>query len=175
MIAVADKAKLKAYSPYSNFRVGAALLSRDGVVYAGTNVENSSYGLTVCAERTAVFRAVSEGATSFRAIVVTTDVTEGPVYPCGKSFLVFVLFAWPSRPIIRPLIHLRFFLSFFFFFFVLGRRLSTGHVGIWKYGCVLCTTGWQTHSHYFNRFIASRLFFSGRCQRSTITSLCKTL
>ncbi|PXF46137.1 Cytidine deaminase [Gracilariopsis chorda] len=83
LVAEADKAKLKAYAPYSKFRVGAALLSSDGMIYPGANVENSSYGLTVCAERCAVFHAASCGARSFRAIVITTDISESTVYPCG--------------------------------------------------------------------------------------------
>ncbi|CAN8074833.1 unnamed protein product [Agarophyton chilense] len=76
LVAEADKAKLKAYAPYSKFRVGAALLASDGTIYSGANVENSSYGLTVCAERSAVFHGASCGARSFRAIVVTTDIAE---------------------------------------------------------------------------------------------------
>lgn len=83
LVEEADKAKMKAYAPYSNFRVGAALLANNGAVYSGCNVENSSYGLTVCAERTAVFNAVSEGARGFKAVVVTTDITDSFVYPCG--------------------------------------------------------------------------------------------
>lgn len=71
------------YAPYSKFRVGAALLCSDGKIFSGANVENSSYGLTVCAERCAIFHAVSCGARAFKAVVVTTDITESTVYPCG--------------------------------------------------------------------------------------------
>uniref|UniRef100_A0A7S0G0F3 Cytidine deaminase n=1 Tax=Rhodosorus marinus TaxID=101924 RepID=A0A7S0G0F3_9RHOD len=83
LMAVADKAKLKAYSPYSNYRVGAALLASSGKPYGGCNVENSSYGLTICAERTALFKAASNGERNFKAIVVTSDHSEEFIYPCG--------------------------------------------------------------------------------------------
>jgi cytidine deaminase len=72
------------YAPYSHFRVGAAILSNDGkTIFSGCNVENSSYGLTVCAERVAVFSAAAAGHLSFLAIVVTSDVTDSFTYPCG--------------------------------------------------------------------------------------------
>lgn len=70
LIEVADRTKLRAYADYSKFRVGAALLAADGTITSGCNVENSSYGLTMCAERVAVFSAVAAGVTSFRAVVV---------------------------------------------------------------------------------------------------------
>lgn len=70
LIEVADRTKLRSYSDYSKFRVGAALLAADGTIISGCNVENSSYGLTMCAERVAVFSAVAAGVTSFRAVVV---------------------------------------------------------------------------------------------------------
>ena len=72
-----------AYAPYSRFRVGAALLSDDGTVFLGCNVENRSYGLSICAERTAVTKAVSEGHRSFRALAIATPDSEVPVGPCG--------------------------------------------------------------------------------------------
>ncbi|MFQ5813106.1 MAG: cytidine deaminase [Anaerolineae bacterium] len=80
LIAKAMEARGKAYAPYSDFAVGAALLARSGRVYTGCNVENASYGLSICAERTAVFKAVSEGERDFEAIAV---VTEKGVTPCG--------------------------------------------------------------------------------------------
>ncbi len=82
LILIANKVKLKAYAPYSKFRVGAALLTEDGDIYTGVNVENSSFGLTNCAERTAVFKAVSEGETKFKTIVITSDA-EDFISPCG--------------------------------------------------------------------------------------------
>ncbi|EGG13283.1 cytidine deaminase [Cavenderia fasciculata] len=83
LIDAACDAKTKAYCPYSNFRVGAALLGEDGKIYTGCNVENGSYGLTICAERTAYTKAVSEGCKKFKTLVVTTDVTDRFITPCG--------------------------------------------------------------------------------------------
>jgi cytidine deaminase len=85
----ATKAKQFSYSPYSKFRVGAALLAEDGKIYTGCNVENASYGGTICAERTAFLKAVSEGSTKFLAIAVVTD-KEACVSPCGlcRQFMV---------------------------------------------------------------------------------------
>jgi cytidine deaminase len=78
----AQKAKLNAYSPFSKFRVGAALLTEDGTIFSGCNIENSSYGLTICAERVAIFNAISSGASKFTAIaVVSDDLSFTP--PCG--------------------------------------------------------------------------------------------
>jgi cytidine deaminase len=78
----ARAAQRKSFSPYSRFRVGAALLTADGKVFTGCNIESSSYGLTVCAERTAIFKAVSEGKKRFRAIAVVSD-DDGFTPPCG--------------------------------------------------------------------------------------------
>jgi cytidine deaminase len=88
LLALAEEAKEKSYSPYSGFRVGAALLTRDGKVFTGANVESATYGATVCAERTAVVKAVSEGYRHFEAIAVASDAKEGS-YPCGicRQFL----------------------------------------------------------------------------------------
>ncbi|MCF8266331.1 MAG: cytidine deaminase, partial [Melioribacteraceae bacterium] len=69
----AEEAKNLSYSPYSKFRVGAALLDEKGNIHLGTNIENSSYSLTLCAERTAVFEAYLKGARKFRAIAITSD------------------------------------------------------------------------------------------------------
>lgn len=76
------KAREFAYVPYSKFQVGAALIAKDGKVFHGCNIENASYGMTNCAERTALFNAYSEGVTQFDTLVVVAD-TEGPVSPCG--------------------------------------------------------------------------------------------
>ncbi len=77
----ADKAKANAYAPYSDFQVGAALLAGSGKVYTGVNVENSSFGGTICAERTAFLKAISEGERTFKAIAVASG--EGEALPCG--------------------------------------------------------------------------------------------
>ncbi|MBS1791110.1 MAG: cytidine deaminase [Acidobacteria bacterium] len=79
---MASQARQFSYSPYSKFRVGAAVESADGRVFTGCNVENSSYGLTMCAERVALGKAISEGAREFTRIAVIADA-EAPVPPCG--------------------------------------------------------------------------------------------
>ena len=82
LVAAARAARDHAIATYSHFKVGAALLSRTGKIYAGCNVENASYGLTMCAERVALFKALSEGEREFAAIVVVAD-TAAPTPPCG--------------------------------------------------------------------------------------------
>jgi cytidine deaminase len=82
LVTAAKKAKQKAYAPYSNFRVGAAIRTKHGRVYTGCNIENSSYGLTICAERTAIFKAISEGERDFTAIAVASDDRDF-CPPCG--------------------------------------------------------------------------------------------
>ncbi|GAA0341159.1 cytidine deaminase [Bacillus carboniphilus] len=82
LITEAKKAMEKAYVPYSKFQVGAALLSDDGTVFHGCNIENAAYSMTNCAERTALFKAYSEGVTHFKTLVVVAD-TKRPVPPCG--------------------------------------------------------------------------------------------
>lgn len=82
LIKLAQKAAKNAYAPYSNFKVGAALLCKSGNVYTGCNVENSSYGASNCAERTAVFKAVSEGERDFVKIAIVSE-KDGLTFPCG--------------------------------------------------------------------------------------------
>ena len=82
LIEKAKEVSRKAYAPYSNYKVGVALLTKSGKVYTGCNIENSSYGLTNCAERTAVFKAVSEGEMEFEEMVIYADSTNLPT-PCG--------------------------------------------------------------------------------------------
>lgn len=87
----AIEARKKAYTPYSHFQVGAAVLTKDNHVYQGCNIENASYGLANCAERTAIFKAVSEGNKEIDTIVVVAD-TDGPVSPCGACRQVMAEF-----------------------------------------------------------------------------------
>ncbi len=96
-----DQAKLareKAYVPYSKFQVGAALLTADGKVYNGANIENAAYSLTCCAERTALFKAYTEGDTKFSAIAVVAD-TKRPVPPCGACRQVISELCPPEMPV----------------------------------------------------------------------------
>lgn len=88
-------AKEFAYVPYSNFRVGAALLTKDGQIYRGCNIENAAYTPTNCAERTAFFKAVSEGHHEFSAIAITGDADDY-LYPCGVCRQVMAEFCNPD-------------------------------------------------------------------------------
>ncbi len=88
-------AKEHAYVPYSHFRVGAALLTAGGVIYRGCNIENAAYSPTNCAERTAIFKAVSEGERSFTAIAIAGD-THDYLYPCGVCRQVLMEFCDPK-------------------------------------------------------------------------------
>jgi MAF protein/homotetrameric cytidine deaminase len=96
--AASEAAKL-AYAPYSGYRVGAALLAADGRVFTGCNVENASYGLTNCAERTALFKAVSEGVRNFKAIAIAGGI-DSPAYPCGACRQALAEFCGPETPVI---------------------------------------------------------------------------
>lgn len=98
LIVESKKARDKAYVPYSEFPVGAALVAEDGTVYHGCNIENSAYSMTNCAERTAFFKAVSEGVHTFKALAVVAD-TEGPVSPCGACRQVIAEFCKGSMPV----------------------------------------------------------------------------
>ena len=90
LLANATDSRERAYAPYSKFKVGAALLGKSGRVYTGCNVENAAYGPSICAERTAIFKAVSDGEREFETIAV---VTENGVPPCGTCRQVMMEFA----------------------------------------------------------------------------------
>ena len=96
LIQNAIDAKEYAYTPYSNFRVGAALLTKSGKIYRGCNIENAAYTPTNCAERTAFFKAISEGEKEFAAIVVNGDADDY-LYPCGVCRQVMVEFCDPDE------------------------------------------------------------------------------
>ncbi|GGY50011.1 cytidine deaminase [Pseudoduganella albidiflava] len=101
LIEEAKAARLKAYTPYSNFKVGAALLARDGKVFHGCNVENASYGLCNCAERTAFFSALAHGYQpgDFDRLVVVGE-TEGPIAPCGACRQVILELGGNELPVV---------------------------------------------------------------------------
>ncbi len=100
LMSMAVEAKERAYCPYSKFHVGAALLTKSGKVYLGCNIENSSYGATNCAERTAIFKAVSEGERDFEAIAVAGDSVDNYTYPCGICLQVINEFMPEGRVIL---------------------------------------------------------------------------
>ena len=90
LIDEAKKATVRAYAPYSNYKVGAALITTKGTIYSGCNVENSSFGLSCCAERVAIFKAISAGEKNFKAIVI---FSQGKIaYPCGACRQVIAEF-----------------------------------------------------------------------------------
>lgn len=82
LVKMAMEVRERAYAPYSKFKVGAVIVTKEGNIYKGANIENGSYGLTVCAERVALFKAISEGEREFSTLVIYTD-TDEPTYPCG--------------------------------------------------------------------------------------------
>ncbi len=94
----ANHAMQNAYVPYSKFPVGAALLTDEGDVFEGCNIENSAYSMTNCAERTAFFKAISDGKRTFKALAVTGD-TEGPISPCGACRQVISEFCSVDMPV----------------------------------------------------------------------------
>lgn len=100
LVAAARQVRERAYVPYSHFAVGAALHALDGTIYTGCNVENASYGLTICAERNAIARAVAEGVRRFDMIAV---VTENGVTPCGACRQVLAEFGPEMTVVIEDL------------------------------------------------------------------------
>lgn len=99
LIETAREARLLAYAPYSNFAVGAVVESRTGQVFTGCNVENASYGLTLCAERVALCKAVSEGVRDLVRVVVIAD-TASPVPPCGACRQLIIELAGPEAEVV---------------------------------------------------------------------------
>lgn len=101
LLALAQRARLCAYAPYSHFLVGAALLTHDGHQFSGCNVENAAYGLCNCAERTALFNAVASGYKpgDFAVIAITGD-SEGPISPCGACRQVMTELCAPDMPVL---------------------------------------------------------------------------
>jgi len=96
LISLAVEARKASYSPYSKYPVGAAILTASGKTYTGCNIENSSFGLTICAERTAIFKAVSEGERKITAIAIAAKASS----PCGACRQVLSEFAAPEIPVI---------------------------------------------------------------------------
>jgi cytidine deaminase len=99
LLAAAREAQASAYAPYSNFAVGAAALVSDGSIYRGCNIENASFGLTVCAERVAVFKAISDGHLDIVAVAVVTSAPK-ICKPCGACRQVIAEFSQADNPII---------------------------------------------------------------------------
>ena len=95
LVEMAWETRLKAHAPYSQFQVGAALLASDGRVFTGCNVENLSYGLTMCAERVAIGAAIAAGVNQFEAVAVVAD-TGVPISPCGACRQVLAEFGVPK-------------------------------------------------------------------------------
>ena len=98
LIDLAVKTSENAYVPYSHFPIGAVLVTDDETIYTGVNIENASFGLTNCGERTAIFKAVSEGERSFKELIIYGQ-TEKPVSPCGACRQVMAEFFEPDLPV----------------------------------------------------------------------------
>jgi cytidine deaminase len=97
LVAKAMEARQNSYSPYSNFKVGAAITAEDGTVFSGSNVENASYGLTICAERAAIFKLVNSGRRKITRCVVVGDIeSKNPTAPCGACRQVLFEFGGPD-------------------------------------------------------------------------------
>jgi cytidine deaminase len=96
----AQKIAMSAYAPYSKFHVGAALLCSDGTIVRGVNVENRSYGLTICAERNAITAAIARGYLKFNALAISTPDSVDPVGPCGACRQVIGEFMAPDAPVL---------------------------------------------------------------------------
>ena len=101
LVDAAQAARERSYSPYSKFKVGAAVLTKEGEIFSGTNIENASYGLTVCAERNALFAAVCAGHRQFRALALITQKIPGVKFgsPCGACRQVLSEFMPPQTPV----------------------------------------------------------------------------
>ncbi|EHJ57245.1 cytidine deaminase [Streptococcus urinalis FB127-CNA-2] len=98
LVSLAKNASKNAYVPYSHFPIGAAVKTKDGKIFTGCNIENASFGLTNCGERTAIFKAVSEGYTNFSEIAIYGEAEE-PVSPCGACRQVMAEFFEPSAKV----------------------------------------------------------------------------
>ena len=98
LIDLAVKTSENAYVPYSHFPIGAVLVTDEGKIYTGVNIENASFGLTNCGERTSIFKAVSEGERSFKELIIYGQ-TEKPVSPCGACRQVMAEFFEPDLPV----------------------------------------------------------------------------
>ena len=98
LIDLTVKTSENAYVPYSHFPIGAVLVTDEGKIYTGVNIENASFGLTNCGERTAIFKAVSEGKRSFKELIIYGQ-TEKPVSPCGACRQVMAEFFEPDLPV----------------------------------------------------------------------------
>lgn len=95
LVRESKSAMQNAYAPYSGFKVGAAVLGGNGRVYTGSNVENASYGLSICAERAAIFKAISDGEKTIRAVAIACSLGK-PAFPCGACRQVMAEFAPPD-------------------------------------------------------------------------------
>ena len=100
LLRAAKRARKQSYSPYSKYKVGAAVLASDGRIFSGANVENASYGLTVCAERVAIFKGVSEGLREIKAVAIVAGGSK-KAYPCGACRQVILEFGKSSVVIVE--------------------------------------------------------------------------